>query len=369
MLCCDYVLHKSLRYTGGMISVPEDYGLGPRETLQHTASASQPEFFDAYWQAFREEVAALPLRFHGSLDGEVNPVTLTSIRSVRIAARITMPPVSVKPSGIVITTHGYAPEAFFPNGPEPWTDQGLITVRLRVRGFAPSTIDMPDFGAQWILHKIEAAESWILRGAVADLIHTCRCARARWPMLPLFVHGESFGGGLAVISAAQLAAMSEPPDRLVLALPSLGDWSWRAGRYCNGAGALVNAMLNSFRQEAHRLMQTLLLFDAALHARSVTMPALCKLACRDDCVPAPAAASVYNALASNEKWLFATYFGHFDGGLADVRRHVMFEKLHRSFLDPAHPPAWTFKQNQGFDWLEPLRMGAEQIAEARTTSS
>lgn len=351
-----------------MISAPEDYGLSPRETLQHTVAASRPEAFDTYWQAFRDETTTLPLRFHGSLDGEVNPVTLTSIRSVRVAARITMPPASVEPRGVVITTHGYAPEAAFPAGPEPWTDQGLITVRLRVRGFAPSVIDTPDFGAQWIVHKIEAAESWILRDAVADLIHTCRIARTRWPKLPLFLHGESFGGGLAVIATAQLGAMSEPPDRLVLALPSLGDWGWRAGRYCNGSGALVNAMLSSFRQEAHRLMQTLLLFDAAIHAQSILVPVLCKLACRDDCVPAPAAASVYNALASHEKWLFATQYGHFEGGLADLRRHVIFERLHRSFLDPAYPSAWTAEQNQGIDWLEPLHLGAERPAQARTTS-
>jgi cephalosporin-C deacetylase-like acetyl esterase len=76
------------------------------------------------------------------------------------------------------------------------------------------------------------------------------------------------------------------------------------------------------------------LFDAAHHAAGVTIPVLCKLAERDDVVPAPSAAAVFHGLASPRKWSFVVPYGHFDGGLAAARRHVTFERLLARFLEP-----------------------------------
>jgi len=60
-------------------------------------------------------------------------------------------------------------------------------------------------------------------------------------------------------------------------------------------------------------------------------------------VPAPAAASVFNALATDpaRKWRHVVKYGHFDGGIADMRRHAAFEKLVVEFLDPAKEPEET----------------------------
>ena len=68
--------------------------------------------------------------------------------------------------------------------------------------------------------------------------------------------------GLAVLAASLLTRLGAPPDRLVAALPSLGDWPWRAGRYCNGSGARVNVLVESLRQEGRAVSATLRLFDA-----------------------------------------------------------------------------------------------------------
>jgi cephalosporin-C deacetylase-like acetyl esterase len=317
-----------------LLSDPESYGLTPEETLAHTLEGEPPVGFDAFWTAWREEIDALPVHWTGRIEPGENRIEIPSLRAVRVVGRLTMP--EETPRGVVVTTHGYAAPDDFPEGPEPWGARGLATIRLRVRGYPPSTIDVDDLRGDWILRNLGVADAWIVRGAVADIVQTVRCARTHFgPELPVLLHGESLGGGLAAIAAAR---MDPPPSRLVMALPSLGDWRWRADRYCAGAGGLVNEHLVAIRDERAEVMRSLLMYDAAHHAGAVTCPVLCKLAERDDVVPAPTAAAVYNALGSERRWRFVTRYGHFDGGVADMRRHAWFERIHPEFLDPAEDP-------------------------------
>jgi len=321
-----------------VISAPEDYGLSAEQTLAHRAEVEPPADFESFWADFREAVQSRPVRWTGRLDERINEVIIPSLRDVRVVARVSLPPSA--PTGVVVTTHGSAAPEVFPDEPEPWLEYGLVTVRLRVRGFPPSTMDVDDCRADWILHGIEAADAWILRGATGDLVQAVRCARAAFGAdIPIGIHGESFGGGLAVLAAAQLRALDEPVFRMAVGQPTFGDFPWRIGRYCNGMGGQINALLDVYRDDARdRVLHTLSLFDACLHARQIECPVLCKLARRDDTVPAPSAAAVYHEIASKRTWRFETAFGHFDGGLADARRHALFERLYPRFLDPRCEP-------------------------------
>ncbi|TVQ55079.1 MAG: hypothetical protein EA377_04070 [Phycisphaerales bacterium] len=324
-----------------LISQPEDYGLTADETLAHTVSSTPPADFDDFWSEFREEVESLPRAWRNAVDpDEPTEVMVSSVRSVRIVARVSCPPGPLAEfRGGVITSHGSGAEASFPQAAEPWCEHGLVTVRLRVRGYPPSTMDLPDCRSNWILRGIETPETWILRSAVADVIQCFRGLRA-WlgDDRPIGLHGESLGGGLAVMAAAQLAAMGDPPHRLAIGLPSFGNWAWRAGRYCNGTGALVNEFLNTMRQDADFVVQRMGLLDAAHHAPRVPCPTLVKLAELDDVVPAPSAASIANAMPQDQLWRWITRYGHFEGGIADLRRHAVFERMHPVFLDPTRPP-------------------------------
>ncbi len=133
--------------------------------------------------------------------------------------------------------------------------------------------------------------------------------------------------------------------------PDLGDWRWRVGRYCNGPGRLINLVLDGLREEAGPVLDTIRLFDAALHAPLVRCPCLFKLAWGDDTVPAPAAAAIYNALGSQEKWRFVTTYGHYEGGIANARRHALFRRLEGPFLDPGLSPAAAMRASA--ERLEP----------------
>ncbi len=310
------------------------------ETLEHRADTTPPEGFDKFWSEFREAIASHKSFLRGSVDAESNRVTIESLRHVRIVGQLTMPGDAKPVRGGVVASHGYdVPTTDLSADSEPWNGRGLATLRIRVRGYPPSVEDMPDLRGAWIPHNIDSPEAWILRGAVGDVVQAYRCLRAKLgPDLPISIHGESFGGGLAVIAAAQLAAMNDPPARLVLGLPTFGDWRWRAGRYCNGSGGQINRIIETKRQDGGRFIEQLRLFDTAIHGTAITCPVLCKLAIQDDVVPAPSAAAVFNAIGSPLKWRFIVRYGHFDGGIADLRRHALYERISVEFLDLDRTP-------------------------------
>ena len=52
----------------------------------------------------------------------------------------------------------------------------------------------------------------------------------------------------------------------------------------------------------------------------------------------PSAAAIINAISAAQKWRFVTRFGHFEGGLADARRHAIFERIHPAFANPDRAP-------------------------------
>ena len=328
--------------------------MSSEQTLAFAVAHRPPELFSSYWQNWREAVDVVSRRWIGSIDGEINQVIIPSLGAVRVIAQVVRS--SRKPTGIVITTHGYedVPD-IFEAAYQPWAERGLIAIRLRVRGFPPSTLDMPDLRGQWILQGIESPDAWVLRGAVADVVQACRCARTHFgEELPICLHGGSFGGGLAVIAGAQLHHMGVFVSRIALALPSFGAMRWRSGRYCQGAGGQINMIVDAMRGEARDLLiQNLELFDAAFHAPSVTPPCLCKLAVLDDTVPGPSAAAVFNALNSPGKRRFVTQYGHFDGGISDVRRHAQFERLQSAFLDPSTDIAAALGKTDDLSSLKP----------------
>jgi cephalosporin-C deacetylase-like acetyl esterase len=247
---------------------------------------------------------------------------------------------------------------------EDWKElpkRGVATLIIRVRGYPGSCADVPQLihhaghhgGGDWITYGLEVPLSdrgfgcdWSFSYAAADVVNACRALRtmlsAACPGAPIFMHGESFGGALAVIAASQLAEFDEPA-RLVIGLPTMGDWPWRMGLPENprgeSAGERIRRCISDHTNLRGDITTTLRVFDAAVHARRITCPVLCKLAARDDVVPAPAAAAVFNALGADPglKWRFVTHYGHFDGGITDLRRHALFQQVATDFLDPSRP--------------------------------
>ncbi len=349
---------------------PDDFGLSPIATLAHVGEPSRSIRHGSFWKTWTAGVMAdrprLLSRDHASSDPSDPSATheFESCRHVRIGCSL-LRPRGGRPRGGLVVLHGYENVPSLAQSAEDWkafAERGLAVLVVRVRGYAGSSIDTPQLvrhcghkgGGEWITHGLEVpltdrgyGSDWSFSYGAADVVNACRALRghlgADAQTAPMFIHGESFGGALAVIAASQLSDINEPA-RLVLGLPTLGDWPWRLSlpeHACgSGAGGRIRRFLAAHPNLQSEVSTMLRVFDAAVHARRVTCPVLCKLAMRDDVVPAPSAAAVFNALGSDpgSKWRFVTNYGHFDGGLADLRRHAMFEKVAADFFDPTRAP-------------------------------
>lgn len=354
---------------------PEDFGLSPIATLAHVGEPTRSIRHGSFWKTWTAGVMTerprLLLRDHTTSDPSDPSATheFMSCRHVRIGCSLLLPE-REKPKAGLIVLHGYENVPSLAQSCEDWKEypsRGLAVLILRVRGYAGSCSDTPQLvhhaghkgGGDWITHGLETPLSdrgygsdWSFSYAAADVVNACRALRAflNAPLhrVPIFMHGESFGGALAVIGASQLADLDEPA-RLVIGLPTMGDWPWRlslpehaggtagwAGE-TGGAGERIRQFISGHANLSGDVVTTLRVFDTAVHSRRITCPVLCKLATRDDVVPAPAAAAVFNSLGADPglKWRFVTQYGHFDGGLADLRRHALFDRVAADFLDPS----------------------------------
>lgn len=333
---------------------PDDFGLSAIATLSHVDASRLAPRSHEFWRHWREQVRAVPARLGPvrSVD-EADPTAthqFESLRRVRISCTLIDPPPGTPWRRGAVVLHGYDDIPLLADDAKRWSwlaREGVGVLVLRVRGFAGSRMDsreLADSPLGWITHGLEVPYDhssgtclWSLSGAVADVVigalalraHGVRrgCADARVALI-----GDSFGGGLAVIAAAQLGCTV---DRLAVSTPSLGNWAWRGGaRAGGGLGRQVREFLTLHRGIEDKIADTLALFDAAVHARAAHAPALCRLALRDDVVPSPSAAAVFNALASpvGAKHRHLVRYGHYDGGVADGRLHVEFERARREFL-------------------------------------
>ncbi|MEM8835000.1 MAG: acetylxylan esterase [Planctomycetota bacterium] len=347
------------------MDLPDDFGLNPAATLAHVADPTPPPGFLQFWCAWQERVDAVVPAFRDPLPGEhdvTGPALAThvleSVGGARIGCRISQP--SETPRCVVVALHGYVIDE--PTIPErvSWCPNDAVCVNVRVRGYPGSTwgdADADTVDTGYITIGLADEQSWILGGAVADVLLAVRAARAQWPHLPVSLAGESFGGGLAVI-ATSLLNPCEAPDRLALGLPTFGDWDWRLERSARaGSGLEIEHFIRDRRDQETRIRRTLRQFDATVHAKRIAVPTICKLACADDVVPAPSAAAVFNALGTpaGEKWRFITPFGHYDGGIANARRHALFERLAKRFLTCAESPAEAIEP-----WCGVLQQGERE---------
>lgn len=344
--------------------LPDDFGLSPIQTLAHVADTTPAPAHSVFWNAWQAEVlespapALLPRRPADSDPSDPSAShQFEGFRHARIGAALFLPPTPAPVRAALIALHGYTDIPRLSAEEDRWRDlvnKGVAVLCIRVRGFPGSQLDAPGAAQNplgWITHGLDApisnpsqatnaALSWVLPQAVGDVALACRAIARRFGQLtPLYVFGGSFGAALAVIAAAQLDPV-KGLARLALALPSLGDWPWRLAHRAGGAALQIEQFLTLHGARRERMVDLLRLLDTAVHAPMIRCPTLCKLAERDDVVPAPSCAAVFNAIASDPglKWRFVVPYGHFDGGIRNARRHAAFDAALNTFFDPAWNP-------------------------------
>lgn len=359
---------------------PTDYGLSPVATLAHVTTTGPSPVHSAFWGRWRKafEGVTPELRIRGTSERDPTDPTAThefeGIGSVRIGCALWEPPRGVPVLAGLVTLHGYSCGEVLAAEEARWArlvGRGLAVLAIRVRGFPGSSVETGPLARAecgWVGQGLMEAAArgddplgeWVLPRAVMDGAHACVAMSARLRGGPVFLNGDSFGGGLAVLVAAQLAGRVEIA-RLSIGWPSLGDWSWRLSRAGEtggpaSLGGQVARLLSGAGPASEAVARLLKLADATVHAPRVRGAVLGKLAVRDEAVPAPTAAAVFNALGADpgRKWRFVVPYGHFDGGLRPARRIALHERAREDFLDPARPVEDSMKM-----W-EPVLTGGER---------
>lgn len=370
---------------------PDDFGLDPVATLSRVGDPTPGPEHAPYWNKWLkvidgEDRPTLTLREpggQGAGEPDRSDATAThgfrSMGGVRIGARLLLPPRGTAIRAGLVATHGYVasqPLAASDGLYAGVLARGVAVLAVRVRGYAGSRLDVDDLtggegGAGWITHGLDDPDdspagflAWVYPAAIADVFNACRALRARLNELAgagagLYLSGESFGAGLALGAAAKIPGRVDAltqVDRLVLSLPTMGDWPWRHQHPLRrGMGAEAQGVLVNAGPRAGLVAARLRAADSVLLAARVRCPSLCKLAERDDVVPAPTQSAVFNALGVDpgRKWRFIVPCGHAEAGAANARRHAEFLKASADFLDPGVTPDDAMAA-----WEDRLRGGA-----------
>lgn len=343
---------------------PDDFGLSWQRTLAHCSTATRCPMHGSFWQAWAKAVSdheahLEPMRPDDDPSDPTATHAFEGVGHASIGCRLEMPRGAT--AGVVVL-HGYADVPTLAESIErrlPMVERGVAVLAVRMRGYPGSRAGVGDLTAHphgWICHGLgDVPENprkpidWTLSDAVADTLYAVAALRRRLPAgASVSLLGQSFGGGIATIAAGQACAQacSHPEirvDRLVLGVPTFGDWEWRLEHThprSPGSGGEVKRFMMANHGDDLGIRRALSLFDATIHAKLISCPTICKLAMRDDVVPAATQHAVYNAIgaAPGEKARFLTPFGHFDGGIADARRHAMFDRFATDFVDPNNDP-------------------------------
>lgn len=354
-----------------VLQPPEDFGMDALGTLCHVSPRAPSRLHSTFWAAWRRavfshEAELIPRGGPGAMDpsdagASHELMSVTPTARVPVGALL-LEPAKASHAGLVVV-HTSEPVEPLERQAERYrraVERGLTVLLLRVRGFGGSRgawSRLRSDDADYAVYGLVAGtpreadmHHWVLPQCVADVTHACLALRrrlsARSGCVPtISMDGTSFGAALVIMAAGQMTAHHPElePSRLTLALPSLGDLAWRFADESRVARmGMARAMFEHLRRTGEAgadMLDAMRLVDSAVHSVEVRSSVLMRLALRDDRVPAPTQAGVFNNLSTSvgRKWRFVTPTGHFEGGLRDLRRAALFERLREEFWDPARP--------------------------------
>jgi len=271
---------------------------------------TEPADFAGFWRATYAETlairSAIDVRPIWSPDPDtaVFQVGFTGLGGVRIGAFVSRPRDS---RGGLVIGHGYGAFA------GPVLRRNLSVIVPCIRGFGLSTAPgLPWTAGQHVLCGIQSRETYILRGAVADLWRAAAVLLELYPdtAANLLYSGGSFGGGLG--------ALALPWDgrfrAACLDVPTFGHHPLRLRFQSNGSGEAVR----TYHAEHPEVTAVLAYFDAATAAARIGVPVVCTPALFDPTVVPPGQFAVNNAIPAACRQTFVLEAGHwsFPGDVA-----------------------------------------------------
>jgi cephalosporin-C deacetylase len=265
------------------------------EGLRAVAPVPAPEGFDGTWRRWRREsaaVAAAPAltRLGRSGAHDVFEVAFTTADGLRLRGWFGMPAAGAARVGIV-HGHGYggrdAPD--FSRVP---ADAAVLFPVARGLGALNVDVGAPSTSDQHVLHGIDDPETYALGRCAVDLWTAGDVLVELAGELPLYLVGESFGGGIGALALPW-------DDRVIgatLVVPSFGQYDERLKVVCAGSGESVRSHVAA-HPEARDVLR---LFDASTAATFARVPVRVEAALWVASVPPQGQFAVANAIAQAE---------------------------------------------------------------------
>ncbi len=250
---------------------------------------AEPADFTAFWRRVRNEVVAVPTRATLAAEGvrggrRMSAIAWVQRDGVRVGGWLVEPATAAR--GALVIGHGYAGRATPDAAGLPVDFIGLFPC---MPGFNRSAQPgIPATADAHVLHGIGDRDAYVLRDCVEASWRAFDVLAERYPGLPLFYLGTSFGGGLGAL----LLPWEARCTAAALEVPTFGNHPVRLATPCTGSGEAVR------RHHAQHpgIADVLAYYDAAVAARHIRCPVLVAPADIDPAVPPAGQWSVARAI-------------------------------------------------------------------------
>lgn len=274
------------------------YGTGLPELLAVPPVPAPPGFAERWsaWFAEASAVPAEPVRSPADRigDHDVSIVEFTAAGGLRLRGWVALPVSGDVRVGIV-HSHGYGGRDAVDLDRVP-ADAAAIFPVARGLGALNTGVGAPAVKDEHVLHGIASVDEYVLGRCAVDLWHAGTALRevvgaaaaGAAADLPLYLVGESFGGGIGALALPW-------DDRVVgatLIVPSFGQYDVRLGLRCEGSGETVRRHVLE-HPEARDVLRW---FDASTAAGFAAVPVRVEAARWDTVVPPPGQFAVANAV-------------------------------------------------------------------------
>ncbi len=258
-----------------------------------TTFCTEPADFESFWSQTHEsllEIEPCPVlarQMSPSSELTYDQLNFRSLGDVGISGYL-LSQNAAEPRPLIIHSHGYNSQYDVMLN---WANEGCHILGFDFRGFGRSD-RVPLASGSYILTGVDAPQTSILRGAVADTVQAMRVGRtllgAR--MSSLTLNGFSFGGAMALMAAT----LDTSADLVVAGQPSLGWHSERLRLAASGTGAEIRRFIESNPTRREALLKTLNYFDTLNFAPRLKTPTVIGVGLDDAVVPSRSVIAISN---------------------------------------------------------------------------
>jgi len=278
-------------------------GYSEQELLALSPPDNEPDDFKAFWKDVYQQTlmmsSDIKMREMWSPEPDVKCYELhyKSLDGLKVGAWLSRPK---KSKGGIVIGHGYG------NPSTPVIIKNFTVIMPCSRGFSLSNnIDIPWQSAEHVIHGIESKETYVIKGAVADI---WRAASVLLEIFPdtqsnLNYSGGSYGGGIGALAMA----WEKRVRACWLNVPTFGHFPEFFDFKCVGS---ANAILN-YHEKHPEVKKVLAYFNAVSAAKYINIPTLVTPALFDPVVLPIGQFAVNNAIPKKYKTTVILLCGHF----------------------------------------------------------